>query len=98
MTFAEIAWILQIVTVLVAVALGCLLGFHLGRIAERRKIWGKLKRQQLEQAAAAKSAPSDPATEWSMTLERAREAIKEVMRPLAAYRKDNTSGPLRTAA
>ncbi len=87
MTFAELTGVLQIITILLAVAFGCLLGFLLGflrgRISERRKIRRWLQQQHLEQAEA-KSALADQVTEWSLTLQRTREALKAAMRPVDA--------------
>jgi membrane protein DedA with SNARE-associated domain len=87
MTFADLTGVLQIITMLLAVAFGGVLGFFLGflhgRVSERRTIRRWLQQQQVEQAQA-KLALADHVTEWSRTLQRTREALKAVMRPADA--------------
>jgi hypothetical protein len=51
-----------------------------GRVSERRAIRRWLQQQEVEQAEA-KTALADQVTEWSLTLQRTREALKAVMRP-----------------
>jgi hypothetical protein len=84
MTFADLTGVLQIMTMLLAVAFGGVLGFFLGflrgRVSERRAIRRWLQQQEVEQAET-KSALADQVTEWSLTLQRTREALKAVMRP-----------------
>ena len=93
MTFADLTGLLQIVTILLAVVFGVLLGYLLGflrgRLSERRKLRRWLQQHELDQAEA-KSALADQVSEWSLTLQRTREALKAVMRPADADRKDHT--------